>query len=651
VDWQPLAGRSAVLIPTADDSGRQVMARLAVVLAEAGLVLPIKGVNVEIIPLNSDDESPEFEAPDGWCLADAVRLGWTPESALRWAKRNRMTYDPPTPIPAPGAEEAAADTSSPARPASAPAEQPPVAGSDGAAPQEVPITHRQMVPSETSAEPAAAPPESPETSAAAEAIASIAPGSSAAPEPPTLGVVDGNTVRKPRKRIEAEAEVDLPPGYSEFGLADALVAKIGEDWRHVPARNLWYRWDGSIWREDERDSLHYRAQGIITAYQRGGDLTASQRNRVCSDKTIRSVKYLAGRYPGVAVAADAWNRDPMLLGTPAGVVDLRAGKLIESAREQLISKATSVAPVEAPTPLFDRVIDHAAHGDESMRGYLLRWLGYLLTGDCSEEKFLFLIGEGGSGKSTLVNLAADVLGDYAVACKPGMFESTKHEAHPEEIARLVGARLAHASETEEGARFNESKIKWLTGRDKVSARFMREGSFDFQPTHKIIIHGNHRPGLRSVGAEMRRRICLVDWPPLPEEERDARLKDALRAEYPAILHRMIRACLEWQDVGLGSPEAVSDAVSGYLRSEDTIGSWCEDCTEAGPDRSSLSGDAYKRYRAWCESEGEHFTLSHKRFSQKLKDRGYTLVKRGGQRMFEGFSLRIAAPREPSYADL
>ncbi len=56
------------------------------------------------------------------------------------------------------------------------------------------------------------------------------------------------------------------------------------------------------------------------------------------------------------------------------------------------------------------------------------------------------------------------------------------------------------------------RIKALTGGDKIAARFMRQDFFEFIPQFKLLIAGNHRPGLRSVDEAIRRRLHLIPSP-------------------------------------------------------------------------------------------------------------------------------------------
>jgi putative DNA primase/helicase len=88
----------------------------------------------------------------------------------------------------------------------------------------------------------------------------------------------------------------------------------------------------------------------------------------------------------------------------------------------------------------------------------------------------------------------------------------------------ISPRLVTSVETEEGRRWAESKIKSLTGGDRIAARFMRQDFFEFTPIFKLVVAGNHKPGLRSVDEAIRRRFHLVPFTvTIPVEERDETL--------------------------------------------------------------------------------------------------------------------------------
>lgn len=591
--WDDLGlppARHCVLLPTNSDTAMAIMDKLHARLVEAGHTVRI---------IDPSDQEPH------WTLMDAHASGMTHDEILTWAKKRTRPQPTAAPKPEPAPTIALAG--------------PPASGAASEIAQDAPGRAESL---------------------------DLAPDKAMRAKP-ALAVVEGNTLRAPK---QAE-DPDQLPAFSEFALSRRFVDGIGQDWRYTAAWATWARWDGKRWWQDDRKGVTWAVQNCCKAAleDHAKEASPAQRLKLLTLKTVNAVIGLASADPRIATGSEEWDADPWLLGTPAGIVDLRTGELAPPDKNSLISKATSVAPEAGPHPLFDMVIARPARGDADMLSFLWRWLGYMLTGDVREERFIFLHGVGGSGKGTLVKVLADLLADYARAISVQAFTESQQQRHSQEIAKLQGARFVYASETEEGSRFDESLLKWLTGRDKVSAHKMRQDDIEFYPQFKLLIYGNNRPSLKSVGEEMRRRIDLIEFPgTIPEEERDTSLKDRLRAEYPAILASMIRSCLDWQQSGgLGKPEAVSSATENYLRMNDILGDFIEDCLDIQQDSYSPSGQAYKRFQSYCSDRGERYVMAQRTFSQRMEARGYALGKIGGARIIRGVKVRGADtdPRE------
>ena len=232
----------------------------------------------------------------------------------------------------------------------------------------------------------------------------------------------------------------------------------------------------------------------------------------------------------------------------------------------------------------------------------------------------FGYGTGGNGKGVFVNTVSGVMGDYATTAPMETFIASQSDRHPTELAGLRGARLVTAQETEEVRRWAESKIKALTGGDPIAARFMRQDFFEYSPQFKLLIVGNHKPGLRGVDEAMRRRMNLIPFTvTIPSEERDEKLPEKLREEWPGILQWAIGGCAEWQGEGLAQPEAVRKATDDYLAAEDALAQWlAERCRLKSTFYTTLK-DLFADWSKWAETAGEE-PGSQKRFSQKLEAR-------------------------------
>jgi len=226
------------------------------------------------------------------------------------------------------------------------------------------------------------------------------------------------------------------------------------------------------------------------------------------------------------------------------------------------------------------------------------------------------------------------------------FAASNIDRHPTDLAMLLAARIVTAQETEEGRRWAEAKIKSITGGDPITARFMRQDNFTFLPQFKLVIAGNHQPGLRGVDEAIRRRIHLIPFGvTIPEAQRDLGLLDKLKAEWPGILAWMIEGCLKWQSSGLNPPAAVVDATAKYLEAEDTINLWLEECCEKKNNEWERSSVLFASWTQYAERCWEH-AGSQKRFVQMLEAKGFEPKRTNKGRGVLGVRLREGHPMTP-----
>jgi len=133
-----------------------------------------------------------------------------------------------------------------------------------------------------------------------------------------------------------------------------------------------------------------------------------------------------------------------------------------------------------------------------------------------------------------MNTVAGIMLDYHMTATQETFVVSNNERHPTDMAMLRGARLVTVSETEQGKRWAESRIKMMTGGDPITARFMRQDFFTYMPQFKLMMSGQHKPGLNSVNEAMRSRVNMLPFNiVIAREDRDTNLTDKLKAEWPA----------------------------------------------------------------------------------------------------------------------
>lgn len=449
-----------------------------------------------------------------------------------------------------------------------------------------------------------------------------------------------------------EADDFVPLPYGESNVATKFSATIDRNLRYVDEWGKWMVWDGSRWVADRlrhaaEASKRYCAAIADAAMKDGMTFTTDTQKRTVASRftekrVIMNIAELAKSDPRIAASSDQWDADIWLLNTPGGVVDLRTGSLRPGLRSDYMTKLTRVAPGGA-CPTWHKFLHTATGGDSELILFLQRMCGYSLTGSVRDHALFFVYGTGGNGKGTFLNTFQWLIGDYAKVAGMDVFTEKKNESHTTELARLMGARLVTAQETEEGKRWAEARIKALTGGDPITARFMRQDDFEFLPQFKLVIAGNHKPGLRNVDEAIKRRLHLIPFTAtIAPADRDPHLTEKLQAEASGILQWAIEGCVAWQRDGLQAPAMVIAATDEYLEQQDSLGLWIDECCDLGANYECRRSALYQSFKGWAEAAGE-YVLPQRRFVAAIEARGITSRIKDGSPLAIG--LRVKASQE------
>ena len=457
--------------------------------------------------------------------------------------------------------------------------------------------------------------------------------------------------RKRKSRPATEERFDGDEGednasaaaLSEDDLAEQFAEKHAERWRYVQIWGKWFQYRNDGWYQDdiaEASRLMIEVCRAALYRPEARELSGAQKKMLGRKNMAWNARDMAATHRKIAARADQWDQNRALIGVPGGVLDLEISKLIGSTPEQYITKRTSVAPAPGRPETWLKFLDTVMGGNADLIAYLQRFAGYCLTGENREQQLTFLYGTGQNGKGVFLTTLSNILGDYARSAGAEVFMSTDNPRHLTERARMRGARLVTVDETDSSARWNEALIKRITGGGKMEANFMRQDLFEFEPEFKLLVAGNHKPQLRGVGKAIQRRFHLVPFAvTIPDEERDDKLPEKLRAEYPQILQWMLEGCAAWRDYGLAPPEEIRDATAAYIQGEDTLGEWIEECTIQSGEVSRPV--AYKQYFEWIKQRGER-AWSSKAWWAALEERGFTVRRSSAGRFINLLSLKATA---------
>ena len=434
--------------------------------------------------------------------------------------------------------------------------------------------------------------------------------------------------------------------FNTYGRTDAANSRrfiyfAQGDYKFIPDVG-WHRWDGTRYVFDKEKAVW---QTVVEAAQfcelagATGDQLKWATLSANKDRVMNCLA-IAGTDPDVLVSAIEMDSQPNDLCTPAGIVNLLTGE-IRSAQKavDLNTRSTAVPLKRIATPMWNTFLKTVIQDDDRIQ-YLQELLGAALFGDSRYHVLPVLAGTGANGKSTLLDVVSGILGDYAASMPENFLLDTSSSTHPTEIARLRGVRFAMASETRPDGKFNESRVKMLTGGDMLSARFMNQNFFDFKPTHTLFLAVNHLPAVKSGGDGFWRRLRKMDFKvTIPkEEQRENFAQSMIEEEGPGILQWMIDGAVRVTEQGFAEPESVKLATLEYRHEEDHIAKFIDERIVLASNGTATKTAVFNSYRDWCIENGEK-PITQNALNREVRHRlnsQETTV--GGARIFTGIEL-------------
>jgi putative DNA primase/helicase len=432
-------------------------------------------------------------------------------------------------------------------------------------------------------------------------------------------------VEPPQKSADEITKELSRLGETDTDNAQRFAKRFGGKALYTAGRG-WLVFDGKRWRGDNVGQvmeLAKKAARLIADESRylESDTARAERSRFAKQSLSKgSLDRMIDLAKGLQAVEDArLDANPWLLNVTNGTIDLKTGRRERHDPRDLLTK---IAPVKAnrhaDCPEFDQFLNRIAGGDTDLAAFIQTAVGYTLTGVTTEQVLFFVYGKGNNGKSTLVNLIREMLGDYGLHTPTETLLVKQYDnAIPADLARLDGARMVTAVEANFNRHLDEARIKAMTGGEPITARFMRQNFFQFVPVFKLWLVANDQPRARGTDHAFWRRVRVIPLTvQIPETERDPNLSAKLRGEWPGILAWAVRGCLKWQKSGLGMPDVVESATKGWQKEMDHLKTFASDQLESATGLKIAASTLYDRYKNWCVQHGEQ-SLTVQEFKTKL----------------------------------
>lgn len=446
---------------------------------------------------------------------------------------------------------------------------------------------------------------------------------------------------------------------TDLGNARRVHALYGSSIHWVPHWSTWLIWDSKYWKRDIAKAVEQLAhqmvdQLLLAAINISDDDKRKQMIKFAlsaqSRSSIDNMLAVAKAIPNVSIDHSVLDADYWLFNVLNGTIHLKTGNLQPHSKKDMLTRMIPITyDPNAKAPKWLAFLNIIFQRDDQLIDYVQRAVGYSLTGDTGEDCLQFAYGSGGNGKSTFFAVLEKLFGAYAHKAPSSMLTASKFEGIPVDVADLQGKRLVVASEISKGVRWNEAKLKDLTGGDRLTARYMRSNPFTFDPTHKLWIYGNYKPIVTGADPGIWRRMRLIPFLfQIPDEMKHRAFELELLPELPGILNWAIEGCLNWQKYGLEPPQAVSGATRDYQEEMDRLQTYIDEFCIAHVNAKTTFKDLYNHYTNYCNNAAE-YKIEKREFRERLERKGYTLKNGTGNALYV-FGLRTLTLEERNERD-
>ena len=413
------------------------------------------------------------------------------------------------------------------------------------------------------------------------------------------------------------------PRYESFQIGNAMM--FVDYYRPIilmnATRNCWYVYDGRVWRSDTHGltiaEMAKDFHGILLAF--ANTITSEdtrerflKRVEKLDQKKFRDIMTKdAGADDSIKVEMDAFDRDKYTFNCHNGTINLLTGEFRKHSPSDFLTKISDVDyNPDAVCPRWLRFMDEVMQGDTDRIRFLQKAIGYAMSGDTRLECMFILYGATSrNGKGTTMETVLRILGGYGRTAKPDMLSAKgiiNSSGPSEDVARLNGARMVNISEPGKHMQINASLAKQMTGNNILTARFLRENSFEFKPQFKLFIDTNHLPQISDMTMFESDRIRIIPFNRhFSAKERDLDLKSYFAQ--PENLSGILNWCLEgfrmYHDEGLEMPKSILEATTEYRNVSDRIMMFATQCLKKTAGKELRSKAVYRRYQDWCGENG------------------------------------------------
>jgi putative DNA primase/helicase len=390
---------------------------------------------------------------------------------------------------------------------------------------------------------------------------------------------------------------------------------------HAHGLGEWRRYEDGIWPTVSETSVKAKISNVIeTAKPEGIKPTASI---LASVTELTRIK--------VFVPDERWDADSDILVCKNGALHISTGEL---AKHQPGHYATSAVPYKYDPDARPAIWNYFLRNTvPAAANFLQEFAGYALTTEMAHELAVWLFGPPGSGKSTFIAGLAAMLGHRA-----GILGLADLERSRFTLADLPGKTLVVASEQPSSYLASTNTLNAIISGEPIQVERKYRDPFTVIPRAKVCWAMNELPRVADANSGLFRRVKVVAFPALAEDERDPKIKHAIETEGAGILNWALEGLRRLKKRGhFEVPAGVEDATKQFRENNDVPALFIEDRCVRGTDSEVPSAKLYREYKYWCEENG-HRPQSSTRIAADWQRLGFERKRTMSGTVYQG--LRV-----------
>ena len=455
---------------------------------------------------------------------------------------------------------------------------------------------------------------------------------------------------KPIDNIQAQIK-----SITKYNLTDAGAGEFFADlnkgnlvYNHTLAK--WLFWNGEYWQVDKSNKIKQYVKKSAEDFRKKAlniDRDKSQEYmkfgfKLESEHKSNNMLKFAKSEPGVAKEEKDFDSHKHLVQFDNGVYDLRNMEFRSGTPNSYITKSVGYNyHPKAKSKRFEAFLHEIFNGNSNLINYIKKYIGYTLSGEVTDQSFLLLHGNGSNGKSVFLNTIRHLLGEYAVNTPFSTFE-TQYGNATNDLANLSGSRLVTSSELSgQKDKINEERLKVISGGDTITARFLYQEYFEYNPQFKLFLAMNRLPNVKDQSLGFWRRVRIIPFNVIFKgDNRDRFLESKLKKEVQGIANIAIEGYKQYKKEGLKPPNIVIGAVNQYRGDNDLLQRFINSECIFG-DYDIKANSFYEHLIKWIKSNFDDIEpITKTKLGRDLNNfPNIKKTKKRGERYYSGLKIR------------